>query len=202
MAQVAHGVFYTTIVTYPMLVTIVFWAILYTPPFFPVRFNAWSNVIGSLGLSACYGFVLTKRQLSQHAFNSFFCLFEILVPRTNPPPLLHLAFLVVILALYLALAYLTHYTQGFYPYSFLDISKGSGKAAGYIIGILIASCIIFGVVWGLIWVRRRISERTLGMNGKFSRKDVRSEDMSINLMEMTERGEAKKVDVTDTLTNK
>ena len=143
-----------------------------------------------------------EKQLSQHAINSFFCLFEILIPRTNPPPPLHLAFLVLILALYLALAYITHATQGFYPYSFLDISKGSGKVAGYIIGILVAACIIYGVVWGLIWVRRRVTEGAWGMKGKFSKKDLQNRDARLASMEMSERGETKDVDVTETLMNK
>ena len=42
--QALHGVFYTTIVTFPFLVTIVFWAILYGGAWFPVEFEAWSNV--------------------------------------------------------------------------------------------------------------------------------------------------------------
>ena len=146
--------------------------------------------------------MLTEKQLSQHALNSLFCLFEILVPRTNPPPPLHLAFLVVILALYLALAYFTHYTQGFYPYSFLDISKGSGRVAGYIIGILVASCIIFGVIWGLIWLRRRVTEGAWGLKGKFSRKDTTNEGTRISSTEMIERGEAKEIVDTETLTEK
>jgi hypothetical protein len=63
--------------------------------------------------------------------------------------------LVLILALYLCLAYITHETQGFYPYTFLDPADGSGRLAGYIIGILAAAVIIFLIVWGLIWLRRR-----------------------------------------------
>lgn len=42
--QAAHAIFYTTIVTYPFLVTIVYWVILYKSPWFPLVFNAWSNV--------------------------------------------------------------------------------------------------------------------------------------------------------------
>ena len=42
--QAAHAVFYTTVVTFPFLVTIVFWAVLYSPPWFPLVFDAWSNV--------------------------------------------------------------------------------------------------------------------------------------------------------------
>ena len=42
--QAAHTIFYTTIVCFPPLVTIVFWAILYNDPWFPVQEQAWSNV--------------------------------------------------------------------------------------------------------------------------------------------------------------
>lgn len=107
------------------------------------------------------------RQVSQHALNGLFALFEIIVPRTGPPPPLHLVFLIILLALYLALAYITHATEGFYPYSFLDTSKGSGRVAGYCFGILAAICVIFGVVWGLIWLRDWAT-RKLGFEGKFA----------------------------------
>lgn len=65
--------------------------------------------------------------------------------------------LVILLALYLALAYVTHATQGFYPYAFLDPSYGRGRLAGYIIGIAAACVVIFLIVWGLVWIRRRFT---------------------------------------------
>lgn len=65
--------------------------------------------------------------------------------------------LILILALYLALAYVTYATQGFYPYAFLDPKYGGGRLAGFIIGIAAACAVIFLVVWGLIWVRRRLT---------------------------------------------
>ncbi|MCJ1252607.1 hypothetical protein MMC24_000413 [Lignoscripta atroalba] len=161
--QAAHGIYYSTVVTYPILVTIVFWVILYSGPWFPVEFDAWHNI-------------------SQHALNSFYCLFEILIPRTSPPPPFHVVCLVLILALYLALAYLTHATQGFYPYNFLDPGNGSGKTAGYILGILAAVLVIFGLVWLMLWLRRWLTEKVLGMGGKFSRRGARRfEDMEMRL---------------------
>jgi hypothetical protein len=39
-----HSLFYTTIVTFPFLVTIVYWKILYNGSWFPITFDAWSNV--------------------------------------------------------------------------------------------------------------------------------------------------------------
>ncbi|KAL8905781.1 MAG: hypothetical protein Q9171_006533 [Xanthocarpia ochracea] len=159
--QVLHTVFYTTIVTFPVLVTAVFWAILYSGDWFPTEFQGWSNT-------------------SQHALNTFFAAFEIFFTRISPPPLAHLPFLVILLALYLGLAYLTHATAGFYPYSFLDPNEGSGKLAGYILGILAAACVIFGVVWGIIWIRRWLTESKLGMHGKFAKHTIeRDEEMMV-----------------------
>lgn len=94
-------------------------------------------------------------QISKHGLNSLVALFEIIFPDTNRPPVLHLTGVVLILALYLALAYVTHATQGFYPYTFLDPSDGGGILAGYIIGILAAACVIFFIVWGIVWLRKK-----------------------------------------------
>lgn len=59
--------------------------------------------------------------ISQHALNSVFAFLEILLPASEPHPWIQLIPIIVILALYLALAYLTHAVQGWYVYSFLDI---------------------------------------------------------------------------------
>ncbi|EHY60286.1 hypothetical protein HRR83_000048 [Exophiala dermatitidis] len=146
--QQLHSFFYTTIVTLPILVTLVYWIVLYDGPWFPVIFDGWSNV-------------------SRHALNSLFALLEIFLPATHPPPLLHLVGLIVLLLLYLALAYLTHATQHFYVYDFLDPDNGSGKVTGYCFGIAAAIIVVFGVVWLLIWLRRRFTRE-----GKLSRHDI------------------------------
>ncbi|KAL8923592.1 MAG: hypothetical protein Q9208_004539 [Pyrenodesmia sp. 3 TL-2023] len=157
--QIAHAVFYTTIVTFPILVTAVFWAVIYSGVWFPDDFGAWINT-------------------SQHTLNTVFAAFEIFFTRTSPPPLAHLPILVVILALYLALAYLTHATQGFYPYPFLDPNNGSGRLAAYILGILAAACVIYAIVWLIIWIRRWMTEAKLGMHGKFTKnRDISDEEM-------------------------
>ncbi|RYP52551.1 hypothetical protein DL769_010649 [Monosporascus sp. CRB-8-3] len=162
--QALHSLFYTTVTTYPLLVTIVYWAVLYPTSFgaaggFPNAYSAWSNA-------------------SQHALNSLFALFEILVPRTQPPPLVHLWWLIVILALYLGLAYVTLATQGFYVYPFLNPAETAGGRRGvtaYIFGILAAVIVIFGIVWSVIWVRRWLTEEKMGCKGKFAAGDHRSD---------------------------
>ncbi len=99
--------------------------------------------------------------------NSLFALVEIVLPATEPPPLLHLVGLTILLLLYLALAYLTHATQGFYVYSFLDPSTGAGKVTGYCFGIFAAIVIIFFVIWALIWARCKYTGQ-----GKRSTRDL------------------------------
>lgn len=42
--RVMHIMFYATITTFPFLVTIVFWGILFKPPFYKEIFPGWSNV--------------------------------------------------------------------------------------------------------------------------------------------------------------
>ena len=59
--------------------------------------------------------------ISMHALNSVFAGLEIILPRSDPHPWLLLVPIIIILALYLGLAYLTHATEGFYVYSFLDM---------------------------------------------------------------------------------
>lgn len=80
--------------------------------------------------------------------------------------------------MYLALAYLTFYTQGFYTYGFLDLRKNSsGVVAAYIIGILVAAIVIFLIVRYLIVLRLWATEKRSGMTGKFAhRGTVRTAD--------------------------
>ncbi|KAI0392224.1 hypothetical protein F5Y17DRAFT_367627 [Xylariaceae sp. FL0594] len=152
--QALHSLLYTSIVTYPILVTVVFWSLLSSPTTLSGPYSAWSNI-------------------SQHALNSVFCVFEILIPRTKPLPWVHLPFLILVLALYLALAYLTRATQGFYTYSFLDpgIQK-HGLVAAYVFGIAVGICLIFALVKGLIWLRIWVTETRCRMRGKFAKGDV------------------------------
>ena len=107
-----------------------------------------------------------------HALNTVMAGAEIILPRSDPHPWLLLVPIIIILALYLGLAYLTHATEGFYVYSFLDIqANGSGLVAGACIGILVGAIIVFVIVRYLILLRRWITESKLGSKGKFSSRD-------------------------------
>ncbi|CAK7229011.1 hypothetical protein SBRCBS47491_007104 [Sporothrix bragantina] len=160
--QHLHALFYSTITVFPFVVTAVYWGKLYAGPWFPVVFDAWRNV-------------------SQHAMNSGFALFEVVVARTVPQPWVHIAGLIVLLALYLALAYITRATKGFYVYSFLDPAQsgGAGLIAAYVFGIAVGCALIFALVQGLIWVRRWITEAKLGKEGKFAHADRQAVDIEM-----------------------
>ncbi|KAI1821022.1 hypothetical protein F4861DRAFT_533270 [Xylaria intraflava] len=147
-----HALFYSSITTYPFLVLIVFWALLSSPATLATPYSAWSNI-------------------SQHVFNAVFAAIEILLPRTDPAPWTHLVFLLLVLALYLGLAYVTFATQGFYTYHFLDAGAQGPLVAAYVFGIAVGICLLFALVRGLVWARRWVTEAKLGFEGVFARGD-------------------------------
>ncbi|KAF1944411.1 hypothetical protein EJ02DRAFT_398643 [Clathrospora elynae] len=150
--QVAHSMFYSTIVVYPWIVTAIFWGLLAANFDSSSMISVWSNT-------------------SEHALNSLYAFFEIFFTRTEPLPWLNLVPVIVILALYLGLAYVTHATQHFYVYPFLNLETNSaGLVGGVIVGILVAAIIVFLIVRYLIMLRVWATEKKLGKTGKFSKR--------------------------------
>ncbi|KAF7524669.1 hypothetical protein G7054_g11350 [Neopestalotiopsis clavispora] len=147
--QILHSFYYTTITTLPFVVTIVYWAVLYTngSAWYPTAFEAWSN-------------------LSKHGLNSLFALFEVVVPRTAPAPIIHIPWLLIILALYLGLAYITRAAQGFYVYRFLDPNlTPHGLVAAYVFGIAGGTVAAFFVIRAVVRLRKWLTEERLRMDG-------------------------------------
>ncbi|KAK0391613.1 hypothetical protein NLU13_1113 [Sarocladium strictum] len=163
--QALHSLYYTSAVTFPFVVTIVYWGVLYSNPWFSLRFDAWRNV-------------------SEHALNSGYALFEIIIPRTNPPLWINLLWLMVILLAYLGLAFVNLARTGKYVYSFLDYQEvgGRGFVAAYVVGIAVGICVVFVVVWALILLRRWVVEKKLGMDGRFAKHPGSQHDVEMNLM--------------------
>lgn len=84
----------------------------------------------------------------------------------------HAPVLVVLLAGYAGIAYITHDTEGFYTYGFLDPTKRSrGMLAGIIVGMGALVVVLFAVVWGLVWLRLWVFEGKLGLTGKMAEVD-------------------------------
>ncbi|CDM31735.1 hypothetical protein DTO013E5_2003 [Penicillium roqueforti] len=139
--RVLHSLLYVTVTTFPILVTVVFWAILFSPPWYKEPFTRWQNI-------------------SQHVLNSVYALLEIILPATAPHPFIAIPFLLLILLLYLCVAYITHETEGWYPYSFLDVGDHGQKSnlvTGYCFGVLAAVLVFFVISWALIHLRRRLT---------------------------------------------
>ncbi|KAL2138316.1 hypothetical protein VTI28DRAFT_6990 [Corynascus sepedonium] len=164
--QALHAAFYTTIIVYPIIVTVVYWARLYSGSWFDEIYAGWSNV-------------------SQHALNSVFAFFELVVPRTDVPQPVHMLWLILLLALYLALAYVTKADKGFYPYDFLNPKEQGSLVAAYVFGIAVGCLVVFGIVWGFIWLRKYVTETKLGMTGKFSKKERAADEVGHVEMAMT-----------------
>ncbi|KAJ7093419.1 hypothetical protein B0H15DRAFT_158086 [Mycena belliarum] len=135
--QVAHVLLQSTIVVFPFIVTVVFWALLASPETFATVYSAWANT-------------------SIHALNSVFALVELLLTNAPPAPLLALPVQIICLAGYLGVAYITHEAQGFYTYPFLDPSKQHGVLAAYIVGIALGAALVFSLTRGLIMLRMRL----------------------------------------------
>ena len=108
--QFLHILLQSTILTYPILVTAIFWGVLSSPETLATRWSAWTNI-------------------SEHALNTVFAAFEIFCTNASPSfganpnalsmPWIHIPFLIIMLAGYLGVAYITHATQGFYSTSLI-----------------------------------------------------------------------------------
>jgi hypothetical protein len=57
-----HSLFYSTIVTFPFVVLVVYWTILYDGPWFPRTFDAWTNVRNLIiHIPTCYGYIKEEK---------------------------------------------------------------------------------------------------------------------------------------------
>ena len=106
--QHLHSILYTTVIDFPIIVTVVYWALLAGTDHIATRYLVFRNV-------------------SAHALNSVWAVVEIVLPRTEHPPWWHAVPLIIILGCYVGLAYITHATKGFYVYSFLDPAGKGGR---------------------------------------------------------------------------
>ncbi|DAA75831.1 TPA_exp: Uncharacterized protein A8136_1202 [Trichophyton benhamiae CBS 112371] len=129
-----HSLLYSSIIILPIIVTILYWTLLFGGPWFP--------------------------EVSKHIMQTGYAIFELVIPATEPLPLLHLPFLIIILLLYTALAFLNHSINGFYTYSFLDPGvngERSNLVTGYSFGIAIGTALLFSASWFIIWLRKRLT---------------------------------------------
>jgi len=141
--QFLHLWLFSTIITMPIVVTVVYWAFLADASSFADPFTAWSNV-------------------TFHILNTVFLLTEFIFGRTR----LYVGYsilCIVILGFYLGMVYLVHDVQSIWVYNFFDPTKPNAKVAAFIVGILAAEVVVYFVMWGLIHMRDWIFPRGRGV---------------------------------------
>lgn len=137
--QLMHSLYYSCVTSMPFLVTIVFWGTMNSG--WPAgRFEQWIN-------------------LSVHGLNSVFAIVEIVLPATDAPPFMHLSVVLLVLAVYLGLAYLTKYTQGFYVYEWMNPAHGNASIILHVLGYALGMIVIFFLVSGAIRLRGMLAKR-------------------------------------------
>lgn len=121
-------------------VTIAYWGTLWGRVWIEQRYVEWLN-------------------LSVYTLNSGFALEEIIIPATSAPPLTHLCVVLLILSLYLGLAYLTKATQGWYVYEWMNPAHGNLSIVLHVFIYAAVMIAIFFAIWGGIWLRKKLTNR-------------------------------------------
>lgn len=159
--QLAHSLYYSSITSFPFLVTIVFWGTM-NSGWPPGRFEQWINI-------------------SVHGLNSVFAIVEIVLPATQPPPWTHLSVVLLVLSSYLGLAYLTRETQGFYVYEWMNPAHGNWSVILHIAGYAGGMIALFVLARYAIVARNFTAEKmelTRTCGGEMGEKNVKLDDRS------------------------
>src|SRR5579862_2973070 len=133
-----HSLFYSTIITYPFIVTAVYWSLISTPPHtkaLGTLMSRWSNI-------------------SFHCLNAVFAFFEVVFSAVLPQTWTHSLVILLILGLYLAMAYIIRAASRFYVYEFMDTKSMGALTGAYIAGIGAMGVIAFFVVQGAVWIKQ------------------------------------------------
>ena len=135
--QLLHSIFYSTVTTFPFLVTAVFWSLISSPP----HKKAFSTVL------------LQWTNISFHCLNSVLAFIELIFSAVTPQKWTHSLVILIIMVFYIAMAYIIHLTANFYVYDFMDSKIIGPLTAAYIFGIGGLGVITFFVVQMVVWVK-------------------------------------------------
>lgn len=117
--------------------------------------------------------------ISVHGLNSVFAIVEIVLPATQPPPVTHLGVVLGVLSVYLGLAYLTRYTQGFYVYEWMNPAHGNASIILHVLGYAGGMIAIFFLVCFAIVARNLLAEKLEARRSQGLReKAIRLDDAS------------------------
>lgn len=156
--QLLHSICYSTVTTFPFLVTVVFWGTM-NSGWPPGRFEQWINI-------------------SVHGLNSVFAIAEIVLPATEPQPWSHLSVVLLVLSVYLGLAYLTRETQGFYVYEWMNPAHGWRGIVLHVVGYAAGMVALFVLARYMVVVRNVVAKRVWGEEreiGEDGKSDGRSD---------------------------
>jgi hypothetical protein len=141
--QLLHSLLYSTVTTFPFMVTAVFWSLVSAPPHkkaFSTIMLRWTNV-------------------SFHCLNSVFASFEVIFSAVLPQRWTHALVILGIMILYIGMAYLIRLTSHFYVYDFMDTSIVGPLTAAYITGIGGMGVLAFFLVQGIVWLKGTVGGR-------------------------------------------
>lgn len=133
-----HSFLYTTIVTFPFLVTGMYWAALTDGTEWTRLWPTWNNI-------------------SFHVLNALFAAFEVVVPCTNLMPWCHLIGLYILLALYVALSSVNFQLRGWWPYPFLgEVMKREERSWIWPLVVITGTAGVFLIVQFCVWLRSSV----------------------------------------------
>ncbi|TFK18875.1 hypothetical protein FA15DRAFT_674937 [Coprinopsis marcescibilis] len=135
--QALHVLLYSSITTFPILVTIFYWSVLDSENSFVGSRRAWNAI-------------------SVHILNAVFAVGEIFLTNSPPVPWISLSITTVLLGAYCGLAYVAKAAADFYPYEFLDPTDNKYLPA-YVIGLAAGNAIVFVLVHFLVVLRQRLA---------------------------------------------
>ncbi|KAF9190263.1 hypothetical protein BGZ51_008794 [Haplosporangium sp. Z 767] len=140
-----HWLLYTTVVTYHIVVPLVYWTML--------------NVGGSDATP-----IVIWQNVSVHALDGVFVIFELIFNRHFLQPV-HSFVVTGVMILYMFLTFLAYADKGTWVYPFLNWSQGAICAA-YYLGIAVGLLIIFFILLALHRLRNRLLARRCAVVNK------------------------------------
>jgi hypothetical protein len=155
--QLLHSMYYSTVTSFPFLVTIVFWGTMNSG--WPAgRFEQWINI-------------------SVHGLNSVFAATEVVLSATKPQPWHHLSVVLGVLSIYLGLAYLTRYTQEFYVYEWMNPAHGNASIILHVLGYAGGMVALFVLARYAIIARNMLAQRLHGQEEiEYGEKGIHLDD--------------------------
>ncbi|KAJ1963003.1 hypothetical protein GGI12_002311 [Dipsacomyces acuminosporus] len=129
--QLLHWVLFSSVLVYAVIVTVIFWSVLFDISKFSNTADLWSTT-------------------SVHALNTVFILIDMFLgAMALSPHWSHPMLLAFVGLLYVMLAYLNEAVNGWFTYGFLNYKKLKGFESLIILGIFVALLIVYYALYGI-----------------------------------------------------